>query len=116
VWGIRPAIIYIDNQASITATQLTKPSSGYYIFDALHENIETLRKKHLGIQITAQWISGHKGVEGNKRADEQAKKAITEGSSDTQDLPKILKKTLPYSKSAMKWAYGEKLKCNAQKA
>jgi ribonuclease HI len=115
-WGIRSAIIYIDNQASITATQLTKPSSGHYIFDALHENIETLRKKHPGIQITAQWIPGHKGVEGNERADEQAKKAITEGSSDTRDLPKILKKTLPHSKSAMKWAYGEKLKRNAQKA
>ena len=48
--------------------------------------------------------------------DEQAKKAITEGSSDTTELLKILKKTLPQRKSAVKWAYSEKLKCNTQKA
>jgi len=53
---------------------------------------------------------------GRELADEHAKKAITEGSTDTSGLPKALKKALPHSKSAMKCAYGEKLKCNAQKA
>src|ERR1700733_10040780 len=66
--------------------------------------------------ITIQWITGHKGVEGNELADEQAKKAITEGSSNTSELPRILKKALPHCKSAIKCAYSEKLKRNAQKA
>jgi ribonuclease HI len=115
-WGIRSAIIYTDNQAAITATQLMKPNPGHHIFDALHDNIEELRKKHIGICITIQWIPGHKGVEGNELADEQAKKAITEGSSNVAKLPRALKKALPHSKSAVKCAYGEKLKRNAQKA
>jgi hypothetical protein len=41
-WGIQSAIIYIDNQASISATILTKPKPGHYIFDALHESITML--------------------------------------------------------------------------
>jgi len=41
-------------------------------------------------------------VEGNKQVDEQAKKAIMEGSSDQHKLPKYLKKTLPHCKSATK--------------
>jgi ribonuclease HI len=113
-WGIRSAILYIDNQASILATQLTKPTAGHYIFDAFHEEIETLKKRH-NIRVTVQWVPGHKGVEGNERADEQAKKAITEGSSDKQRLPRLLRKTLPHSRSAAKWAFGETLKHNAQK-
>jgi ribonuclease HI len=53
---------------------------------------------------------GHEGIMGNEQADEEAKKAITEGSSDRSELPQFLKKTLPQSKSAAKWMYGEKLK------
>jgi hypothetical protein len=43
------------------------------------------------------------------------KKAVTEGSSDSTELLKVLKKVLPHSKSAMKCKYSKKLKCNAQK-
>jgi ribonuclease HI len=114
-WGIWSAIIYIDNQASIMATQLTKPNPGHYIFNTLHKNIEALKIKHCIIHLAVQWIPGHKGVDGNEQADKQAKKAIMEGSSDTQELPKILRKMLPHSKSMMQWAFTEKLKHNAQK-
>ena len=114
-WNIRSAYIYIDNRASITATQLTKPSPGHYIFDAIHANVASLRKKHPGIKVTIKWVPGHSGVEGNEHADEEAKKAITEGSSNTRDLPTILRKTLPRSKSAAKWTHNEKLKRLAQK-
>ena len=75
-WGIQSAILYIDNQASILAMQLMKPTTGHHIFNAFHENIESL-KRH-SIHIIVQWVPCHKGVDGN----EQAKKAITEGSSN----------------------------------
>jgi hypothetical protein len=94
--------------------QLTKPTAGHYIFDAFHKEIETLKKRH-NIRVTVQWVPGHKGVKGNKRADEQAKKAITEGSSDKQQLPRLLRKMLPHSRSTAKWAFRETLKHNTQK-
>lgn len=51
-------------------------------------------------------------MEGNEKADDLAKRAITDGGSNTDDLPKFLRKELPHSKSAAKYkqAYGEKLK------
>jgi len=94
-WNIWLAFIYIDNRASITATQLTKPSPGHYIFNKLHKSVNTLWKKHLGIKIKIKWVPGHKGVEGNKCADEEAKKVITMGSSDKGKLLKFLRKMLP---------------------
>jgi hypothetical protein len=50
-WGVQSAILCIDNQAIIKATQLTKPSAGHYIIDILHESINVLKKKHPGIQL-----------------------------------------------------------------
>jgi ribonuclease HI len=73
-WGIWLVNIYIDNQASIAAMSLTKPNPGHYIFDAIQDSIMALQKKHSGIKIKVKWVPGHKGVEGNENADEQAKK------------------------------------------
>jgi ribonuclease HI len=98
-WNIRSANIYIDNCASITATQLTKPNPGHYIFDALHKSIAVVRKRHRGIKITVKWVPGHKGIEGNEQADEEVKKAIMEGSNEANRLLGLLKKMLPCSNS-----------------
>jgi len=76
----------------------------------------TLQKKHAGIKIKIKWVLGHKGVEGNEKVDEEAKEAITDGSSPADKLPKLLRKKLAYSKSVMVQAYGEKLKGRAQRA
>jgi hypothetical protein len=92
-----------------------KPNPGHYIIDTLHENFKALKKKHPNINITIRWTPGHEGIEGNENADEEAKKVITAGSSDVNTLPKMLKKPLPHSKSAIRWAYSEKLKKCAQK-
>ena len=102
-WGIRSATFYIYSQAVIKAIQLTKPKPGHYILDMLHKSLEGVRNQHPGIKIMVRWMLGHEGVEGNERADEEAKKVITEGSSNRNTLPKPLKKMLPYSKSALKW-------------
>ena len=97
-WGARSVIFYIDNLAVIQATQLTKPTPGHHIIDALHRHINTLKARNHDLRFTFKWIPGHRGVEGNEKADEQAKKAITEGSSSAQNLPKMLRDTLQHSK------------------
>ena len=81
-WGIRSATFCIDSQAAIKAIQLTKPKPGHYIFDMLHKSLEGVRNQHPGIRITVRLTPGHEGIEGNKRVDEEAKREITEGSSN----------------------------------
>ena len=60
--------------------------------DLFHHSIMELCKKHMGLKVKIKWVPGHKGVEGNEMADEQAKKAITEGSRTMDELPKLLRK------------------------
>jgi hypothetical protein len=115
-WGIRSACFYIDNRAAILATQLTKPAPGHHIFDKFHSHVGNIMDRNHNLQITVKWILGHKGVEGNEKADEHAKKAITEGSSDHNHLPNYLHNSLPHSKSAQIQAFNAKLKTEAQKA
>ena len=114
-WGIRSAIFYIDNRAAILATRLTKPSPGHHIFDTFHSHINNIIDKNHNLKITLKWIPGHKEVEGNEQADEQAKKAITEGSSAANRLPKYLQKPMLHSKSARIQTLNDKLKAQAQK-
>ena len=115
-WGARSVIFYIDNHAIIHATQLTKSAPGHYLIDMLHNHINKLKARNHNLHVTFKWVPGHKGVEGNERADEQAKKAITEGSSNVQALPVQLRGPLPHSNSATKAAYFEKLKQKTQKS
>ena len=114
-WDIQLATFCVDSQATIKAIQLTKPKPGHYIFDMLHKSLEGVRNQHPGIKIMVRWTPGYEGVEGNERADEVAKGAIMEGSSDQKTLPKPLKKMLLYSKSALKWDFSKKLKAQVQK-
>jgi hypothetical protein len=71
--------------------------------------------QNLNLRITLKWIPGHKGVEGNEQADEQAKKAITDGSSANNQIPAYLHNPIPQSKSATTQNFNVKLKIQAQK-
>ena len=97
----------VDNHSAIIATGSIKPMPSHYIWDALHKQLRATAKIHPGMDLLVKWTPGHADIEGNERADEEAKKAITEGSS--RRLPKFLRGMLPKSKSAMRQAYNARL-------
>ncbi|KAJ3763914.1 hypothetical protein EV360DRAFT_19636, partial [Lentinula raphanica] len=52
------------------------------------------------VSVTISWVPSHKGVEGNERADQEAKKAATTRSSMKRALPMQLRTALPRSQTA----------------
>ena len=106
--------IYVDNCALIIAILLTKPTPGHYLIDAFHKAVKVIKNKMPGISIQNKWIPAHEDVEGNKKVDSLAKKAITNNSSDLSKLPKLLTSPLPFSSSAAKQAFRSKTKCKMQ--
>ena len=71
--------------------------------------------KHKGLDILVKWMPGHMGIEGNKKADEEAKKVAREGSSPSHKLPAPLRKILPRSKSAVRQEFMRRLNLAAAK-
>ncbi len=73
-----------------------------------------MKKKHRQANITLRWIPSHMEIKGNEEADRQAKKAA-EGNTDspTHRLPKVLRRRLPDSKSAIKQNLSKHLKIEA---
>ena len=57
------------------------------------------------MDLLVKWTLGHMDIIGNEKADEEAKKAVREGSSPLPKLPAPLRKMLPWSKSAAKQEY-----------
>ncbi|KAG2067466.1 hypothetical protein BDR04DRAFT_1027444, partial [Suillus decipiens] len=74
-----PALIFIDNQAAIQSSESQYMKLGRYLVEHFQNLTVQLAKqrddKGLNFDLTIRWIPGHKGVEGNKIADEAAKKA-----------------------------------------
>jgi ribonuclease HI len=71
----RHVSMYIDNQASILATQTKARTSGHYLLNILHTKLMRNKRKFHNLGITIQWIPSHLNIEGNEEADRQAKHA-----------------------------------------
>jgi hypothetical protein len=110
-----PVSILVGNQAAIQSSEkpTTKPS--HYILYHLHRLIKQVKAKHdlKTDNITVRWIPGHKDVEGNEKADEEARKVALShmNNSSPQCLPRFIKSDpLSNSVSALKHAYKERSK------
>lgn len=103
-----PVSILTDNQAAIQAGKENSKHGNRYLSERLScmsKRLARLRKDHGDFQLTIRWIPGHCGVEGNERADEEAKKASSGSThnSPKRQLPKYLRnKALLRSASALK--------------
>jgi len=100
--------IRLDNQAVVQSLAGRKAKPMQSFLDNVHSLCDAWwredRQQHKSISIS--WASGHNGVAGNEWADDEAKKAIGEGSSPSTDLPQILRgEELPCSLTAAGLAF-----------
>ncbi|KIK80713.1 hypothetical protein PAXRUDRAFT_36112 [Paxillus rubicundulus Ve08.2h10] len=86
-----PINIYVDNQAVIRSSNMFDSKPGHYLVDHFCNTIAKLQRKMklTKTDITVRWISGHDRVEGNERADEEAKEAAKSAGNNS------LRKCLP---------------------
>ena len=104
------AMMGVDNQAAITSTGTGKPAPGSYIVDKIHVSYQRVIKRHRRLELTLDWVPGHKGIPGNEQADEEAKKAAQGAHNNTSNQIPFLTKGLLQSKAAVWQAYREDIK------
>ncbi|KAF8672219.1 Reverse transcriptase (RNA-dependent DNA polymerase) [Rhizoctonia solani] len=100
--GAGEAIFFIDNQAVLLTLKAGHTDKLGYLYAHMDEGIRLAREANPGVKLKARWIPGHKGVDGNKRADVEAKLAATPGNNTNTLLPGPLKKAIPVNPTAAK--------------
>jgi ribonuclease HI len=70
--------IYSDSQAAIQAIDHPRKQSGQTIIRDILKSMDEVTNKYTHLQIELIWIPGHAEIEGNERADTEAKKAATD--------------------------------------
>src|SRR5438045_1735387 len=71
-------IIFEDSQAAITAIEKPKRQSGQEVIKRTLDNLESIKSQRPELTLQLIWIPGHKGIEGNEKADQEAKQAAEE--------------------------------------
>jgi ribonuclease HI len=100
--GRLPVSIYVDSQALLKAIKKVALRPGQYLIKTLLQQAEQVSRDEHREKVQVKWISSHRGVAGNERADEEAKRAAQGESSPPHLLPPLLCNSLPYSATAMK--------------
>jgi len=67
--------IFTDSQAALRAIDYPRRQSGQLIIKDLLDTIDTAVNENPHLQVEMVWIPGHSGIEGNERADIEAKRA-----------------------------------------
>ena len=70
--------IYVDNQSSIQAIDKPKQQSGQYIIRNILQSLDELQNQRPSLEFRIEWVPGHMNIDGNEKADEEAKKAALE--------------------------------------
>ena len=103
--------IGVDNQAAIKSLTSMMDKPGHYLAAEILDT--TLRlKKSMGkkYSLSIRWTAGHSGIEGNEKADEEAKAAAGGKTLDNAQLPKMLRKPLKVSRSAARQRLNKQIK------
>ncbi|CCA74846.1 hypothetical protein PIIN_08815 [Serendipita indica DSM 11827] len=94
--------ISLNNQVAIQSIAHARPNTGQHVMENILSEIEDELSDHRRLQIEFTWVPGHKGIQGNKVADKEAKKAITESASRPSNHPRWLQEPLPSNLLAVK--------------
>ena len=129
-----PTVLGTDSQAVIKALQNQRSHPGHYILDTIYHAAKHLHTKQDGlinnvecqqtlaegalwkgktkgiIDLQLHWVPSHCDFEPNECAEEEVKLAAQGTSSDARFLPRLLRKKLPLSISALRQENNAKLK------
>jgi len=106
-----PSLIAVDNQATLKAYDSDMRRPGHNVareFLSLAKRMQKCRSKRK-FKLTLRWSAGHCGIEGNEKADREAKRAACGSSLTAKLLPTFLRKPLPINPTTVKRAYNESL-------
>ena len=106
-----PSFIAVDNHTALKAFDSDMRHPGHHIareFLTLAEHLQKHRSKHK-LKLMLRWLAGHCGIDGNEKADREAKKAASGNTSTAKLLPLLLRKPLLINPAAVKRAYNESL-------
>ena len=70
--------IYVDNQSAIQAIDNPKQQSGQYIIRNILQSLDELQTQRPNLEFRIEWVPGHMDIDGNEKADIEAKKAALE--------------------------------------
>jgi len=68
-------MVATDNQAALQAYDVRKPTPGSYLVEDARKLIREIESKWPRVKLKLQWVPGHEGIEGNEKADTEAKRA-----------------------------------------
>ena len=129
-----PTVMGTDSQAVIKALKNQSSHLGQYLLDAIHNAAEGLHTKQDGllnndarrlaivdggrwkgkkrgiIDLQLYWVPGHCSFGTNEHTDEEVKLTVQGYSNDTRFLPRLLRKKLSCSISALRQENNNKLK------
>src|SRR5271167_4787812 len=83
--------IFVDNQSSIRAIDKPKQQSGQYIIRNILQTLDELQNQRPSLEFKIEWVPGHMDIDGNEKADVEAKRAALEQLAGEPPLQRKLK-------------------------
>jgi len=104
-------LIAVDNQVALKAFSSDIQCPGHHLvqeFLLIANRMQKHRRK-CRYKLMLRWSAGHCGIEGNEKADGEAKKAASRTTSSAKLLPPYLRKLLLMNPTTVKRAYSDNL-------
>jgi len=97
-------LLVTDNQATLRAYDARKSTPGSYLVEDARRLIKEIEDKWPRARLKLQWVPGHEGIEGNEKADTEAKRAVEGSHRNRRNEHYQLIRGIPDSKPATRQA------------